>query len=103
MKPFTSKHCTPLSYGSPLKQTRAAREGAQAYKDSKTKVSKSGYGPQNRLGTFSRLENKIEETKKKAFIRSNSPYEDFESSPEEGRAQKKLKRLNKRLVKKGQK
>ena len=49
------------------------------------------------------LEEKIEETRKKAFIRSNSPSEQYEESKEEKRAQKKLKRLNKRLAKKEQK
>jgi hypothetical protein len=27
MKPFTSKHCTPLSYGSPLKQNKPVTVG----------------------------------------------------------------------------
>ena len=26
MKPFTSKHCTPINYGSPLKQTDTAEQ-----------------------------------------------------------------------------
>jgi endogenous inhibitor of DNA gyrase (YacG/DUF329 family) len=75
MKPFTSKHCTPINYGSPLNKNK--------------KIEK--------------LKEKISETEKKAFIRSNYPSEDHETSPEEIRAQKKLKRLNKRLAKKEQK
>jgi hypothetical protein len=49
-----------------------------------------------------KLRKEIKETEKKAFIRSNSPSEEYEESPEEIRAQKKLKRL-KRKLKKGQK
>ena len=45
----------------------------------------------------------IEETKKKAFIRSNSPSEQYEESKEEKRAQKKLARLEKRKKRKEQK
>jgi hypothetical protein len=71
MKPFTSKHCTSINYGSPLNKNK--------------KIEK--------------LKEKISETEKKAFIRSNYPSEDYETSPEEIRAQKKLKRLNKRLAK----
>ncbi len=50
-----------------------------------------------------KLKEKIEETKKAAFIRSNSPSESYEESLEEKRAQKKLKRLEKKLDKKEQK
>jgi hypothetical protein len=50
-----------------------------------------------------KLKEKISETEKKAFIRSNYPSEGYETSLEEIRAQKKLKRLNKRLAKKEQK
>jgi len=49
-----------------------------------------------------KLRKEIKETEKKAFIRSNSPSEEYEESPKEIRAQKKLKRL-KRKLKKGQK
>ncbi len=49
------------------------------------------------------LEEKIEETRKKAFIRSNSPSEQYEESKEEKRAQKKLARLEKRKKRKEQK
>ena len=49
-----------------------------------------------------KLRKEIKETEKKAFIRSNSPSEEYEESPEEIRAQKKLKRLKSKL-KKGQK
>ena len=45
---------------------------------------------------------KLEELRKKAFIRSNSTSEEYEESREEKRAQRKLKRL-KRKLKKGQK
>ena len=50
-----------------------------------------------------KLEEKIEETRKKAFIRSNSPSEEYEESPEERRAQRKLARLEKRKKRKEQK
>ena len=46
------------------------------------------------------LEEKIKETKKAAFIRSKSDYADYEESPEERKAQKKLARLEKRLDRK---
>jgi len=46
-----------------------------------------------------KLREKIEKTRKKAFIRSNSPSEDYEESRSEKRAQKKLARQEKRLVK----
>jgi len=49
------------------------------------------------------LEEKIEETKKAAFIRSKSDSEDYEESPEERRAQRKLARLEKRKKRKEQK
>ena len=75
MKPFTSKHCTLINYGSPLNKNK--------------KIEK--------------LKEKISETEKKAFIRSNSTSEDYETSPGEIRAQRKLIRLNKRLAKKEQK
>ena len=76
MKPFTSKHC-----------------GQYLTKSS----------PFNKNKKVEKLKEKISETEKKAFIRSNSPYEQYEESKEEKRAQKKLKRLNKRLAKKEQK
>ena len=46
-----------------------------------------------------RLKEKIEDTRKKAFMRGTPEYTDeqYEESPEEIRAQKKLKRLEKRL------
>jgi hypothetical protein len=75
MKPFTSKHCTPINYGSPLNNNKKTEK----------------------------LKKKIEETRKKAFIRSNSPSEGYETSPEEKRAQKKLARQEKRLDKLEQK
>ena len=50
-----------------------------------------------------KLEEKIKETEKKAFIRSNSPSEEYEESKEERRAQKKLKRLKRRQKRKEQK
>ena len=75
MKPFTSKHCTPINYGSPLNNNK--------------KIQK--------------LKEKISETEKKAFIRSNYPSEEYEESPEEKRAQRKLKRLKRKLKRKEQK
>jgi hypothetical protein len=69
MKPFTSKHCTPINYGSPLNNNKKTEK----------------------------LKKKIEETRKKAFIRSNSPSEEYEESKEEKRAQRRYKRLSKRL------
>ena len=74
MKPFTSKHCTPINYGSPLNNNKKTEK----------------------------LKKKISETEKKAFISSNYPSEEYEESKEEKRAQKKLKRLKKRLAKKEQ-
>jgi hypothetical protein len=53
--------------------------------------------------TKKKLEEKIEETRKKAFIRSNSPSEEYEKSKEEKRAQRKLARLEKRKKRKEQK
>ena len=44
-----------------------------------------------------KLRKKIKETRKKAFIKSNSPSEDYEESKSEKRAQKKLARQEKRL------
>ena len=32
MKPFTSKHCTPINYGSPLKQTDSVKQVKEAGK-----------------------------------------------------------------------
>ena len=75
MKPFTSKHCTQINYGSPLNNNK--------------KIQK--------------LKEKISETEKKAFIRSNYPSEEYEESPEEKRAQRKLKRLKRKLKRKEQK
>ena len=49
------------------------------------------------------LDEKIEETRKEAFIRSNSPSEDYYPSPEEKRAQRKLDRLEKRKKRKERK
>ncbi len=49
------------------------------------------------------LDQKIEETRKKAFISSNSDSEEYEESPEERRAQRKLARLEKRKKRKEQK
>jgi hypothetical protein len=69
MKPFTSKHCTPINYGSPLNKNKREEK----------------------------LKEKISETEKKAFIRSNYPSEEYEESKEEIRAQNKLARLEKRL------
>jgi len=76
MKPFTSKHCTPINYGSPLNKNHGKKE---------------------------KLNEKIKETEKKAFIRSNSSYEEYEESPEERRAQRKLKRLKRRQKRNTQK
>lgn len=75
MKPFTSKHCTPMNYGSPLNNNKRTEK----------------------------LKEKISETEKKAFISSNYPSEVYEESKGEKRAQRKLKRLNRRLAKKEQK
>ena len=72
MKPFTSKHCTPINYGSPLNKNHG-KEG--------------------------KLKDKILETEKKAFIRSNYPSDDYEESRSEKKAQRKLKRLKRRLNK----
>ena len=46
-----------------------------------------------------KLREKIEDTRKKAFMRGTPEYtdEEYEESPEEIIAQKKLKRLEKRL------
>ena len=46
-----------------------------------------------------KLREKIKETKKAAYMRGSSYYKDeeYEESPEEKRAQNKLKRLEKRL------
>ena len=72
MKPFTSKHCTPINYGSTLN---------------------------NNHGKEEKLKEKILETEKKAFIRSNHPFDEFEESRGERKAQRKLKRLKRRLNK----
>ena len=108
MKPFTSKHCTPISYGSPAKHTSQKygkdNEGHYHYKDKEGKpLAKFSTTPLNNKKKIEKLKEKILETEKKAFIRSNYPSEDYETSLEEIRAQKKLKRLNKRLAKKEQK
>ena len=50
-----------------------------------------------------KLKKKISETEKKAFIRSNSTFEDYETSPGEIRAQRRLKRLKRKLKRKEQK
>ncbi len=89
-----NKFSTPFMAKSPLNKNGYDKEAAEAGRvvsatREKTKKEK--------------LEEKIEETRKKAYIRSKSSSEDFESSPGEGKAQKKLKRLNKRLAKKEQK
>ena len=75
MKLFTSKHCTPINYGSPLNNNKKTEK----------------------------LKKKISETEKKAFIRSNSTFEDYETSPGEIRAQRRLKRLKRKLKRKEQK
>ena len=49
------------------------------------------------------LDEKIEETRKEAFIRSNSTSEGYYPSPEEKRAQRKLARLEKRKKRKERK
>ena len=141
MKPFTSKHCTPISYGSPVKHTSQKygkdneghyhykdksgkpmskfsttpvkhtsqkygkdNEGHYHYKDKEGKpLAKFSTTPLNNKKKIEKLKEKISETEKKAFIRSNYPSEGYETSLEEIRAQKKLKRLNKRLAKKEQK
>ena len=51
------------------------------------------------------LEEKIEETRKKAYMKGSPDYtdEEYEESPEERRAQRKLARLEKRKKRKEQK
>ena len=46
------------------------------------------------------LEEKVEEARRAAFIRSKSDSEDYEESSEEKKAQRRYKRLRKRLDKK---
>jgi len=56
------------------------------------------YGKPKMVGDKKKkLEAKIEKTQKEAFVRSKSESEQYEESRKERRAQKKLKRLNKRL------
>ena len=62
-------------------------------------MAKNPVDEKNRL---EKLRKEIKETEKKAFIKSNSPSEEYEESPEEKIAQRKLKRL-KRKLKKGKK
>jgi hypothetical protein len=50
-----------------------------------------------------KLKEKVEMARRAAFIRSKSESEDHEESPEEKIAQKKYKRLRKKLDKKEQK
>ncbi len=59
-------------------------------------MAKSPLGNTKRI---QRLEDKIEETRRKAFMRGTPEYtdEEYEESPEEVRAQRKLKRLERRL------
>ena len=51
------------------------------------------------------LDQKIEETRKKAYMKGSPDYtdEEYEASPEERRAQRKLARLEKRKKRKEQK
>ena len=58
--------------------------------------------PLDKKHAHQRSRETIEDTRKKAFMRSNYPSEEYEESPEEKRAQRKLKRL-KRKLKKGKK
>jgi|9_EtaG_2_1085328.scaffolds.fasta_scaffold00052_21 hypothetical protein len=53
--------------------------------------------PLNRKTREQKLREKIKETRKKAFIRSNSPSEEYEESRGEKRAQRKLARQEGRL------
>jgi len=62
-------------------------------------MAKNPVDEKNRL---EKLRKEIKETEKKAFIKSNSPSEEYEESPEEKIAQRKLKKL-KRKLKKGKK
>ena len=43
-----------------------------------------------------KLEEKVETARRAAYIKSNSPSEEYEESKEEKRAQRKYKRLSKR-------
>jgi len=53
--------------------------------------------PLNQKTREQKLRQKIKETRKKAFIKSNSSSEDYEKSRSEKRAEKKLSRQEKRL------
>ena len=59
--------------------------------------------PLNQKTREQKLREKIKETEKKAYMKGSPDYtdEEYEESPEEKRAQKKLKRLNKIPEKEG--
>jgi hypothetical protein len=64
-------------------------------------MAKSPVDEKNRL---KKLREEIKETEKAAYMRGTPDYtnEEYEESPEEKAAQRKLKRLKKRLAKKEQ-
>jgi len=110
----TSKFSTPFMEKNPLSPLKgnafikAKMDAEEAGKSSFTvdgknyplKMVKSPLD--NKKTKKEKLEEKISETEKKAFIRSNYPSQEYEESRSEKRAQKKLKRL-KRKLKKGKK
>ena len=132
MKPFTSKHCAQyLTKASPFNQEDDKKKkekkddtfkylkgfvsSAERSKKDNTKTSTEDFykrkreleaknsAPTNYNKKTEKLKKKISETEKKAFIRSNSTFEDYETSPGEIRAQRRLKRLKRKLKRKEQK